>query len=84
MPYRAYGKCTTCDKWMTKLEAEESQWGNEFPDELMCDGCFELVFGEAADQYAAQQLEAAALANTFAPINELIANANELYKNTEV
>ena len=76
MPYRAYGKCTTCDKWMTKLEAEESQWGNEFPDELMCDGCFELVFASGRGNLTDTELEAAALKNTFAPISELIEGFN--------
>ena len=74
MPYRAYGKCTTCGKWMTKLEAEESQWGTEDPDELICDGCFKLAFGEptvkTGHQLIAESLEAAALKNTFAPVNE--------------
>lgn len=91
MPYRAYGKCTICDKWMTELEAEESQWGVEDPNELVCDGCFKLVFasgrGNLTDtelvsgvktghQLIAESLEAQALANTFAPINELIAGYN--------
>jgi len=41
MPYRAYGKCGFCDKWMTKKEAEESQWGAEDRDDLLCDGCWD-------------------------------------------
>lgn len=76
MGYRAYGKCHFCDKWMTKNEAEESQWGNEFPDELMCDGCFKLAFGDepkTSHQLIAESLET----GTFAPISELIANAND-------
>lgn len=66
-----YGKCTLCDKGMTELEAKASQWGNKFPDELVCDGCFKLVFASGRGNLTDTELAS----GTLAPINELIANA---------
>lgn len=33
-------KCHVCGKTMTEYEADESEIGSEFVNELVCDGCF--------------------------------------------
>jgi hypothetical protein len=38
-----YGKCVHCGKPMTKLEAEQSEIGNEDWDNLTCDECFDKI-----------------------------------------
>lgn len=38
-----YGKCVHCEKPMTKLEAEQSEMGNEDWDNLTCDECFDKI-----------------------------------------
>ena len=43
-----YGKCVHCEKPMTKLEAEQSEMGNEDKDNLTCDECFDAITLEIA------------------------------------
>lgn len=41
-------RCVKCEKPMTELEAEESEMGNEFDDDTICDECFEAETLEIA------------------------------------
>ena len=42
-------KCTQCGKPMTELEARQSEMGNEFNDDTICDECFEKMTLEIAE-----------------------------------